>query len=65
MPELPDLEYIREFLSSRVIGVAIAELRVLGPIVVRSSDPGRFSNIMRGKRFKEVRAARKIPYFLL
>jgi len=63
MPELPDLEYIREFLSSRVIGLAIAELRVLGPIVVRSSDPDRFSNIMRGKRFKEVRRRGKFLIF--
>jgi formamidopyrimidine-DNA glycosylase len=36
MPELPDLEVIREFLAPRLTGVAIASVEVRRPLVVRN-----------------------------
>nr|MDO8099486.1 DNA-formamidopyrimidine glycosylase family protein [Candidatus Njordarchaeota archaeon] len=63
MPELPDLEYLREFLSSKLIGVAVIELKVLGPIVVRCSDPDRFSTALKGSKFKEIRRRGKFLVF--
>ena len=56
MPELPDLEVIREFLIPQIVGVPIIAVQVRRPIVVRnvlSGDPvdhlvGRhFSNVIR------------------
>jgi formamidopyrimidine-DNA glycosylase len=64
MPELPDLEYLREFLSSKLMGVAVVELKVLGPIVVRCSDANRFSSALKGSKFKEIRRRGKFLLFL-
>lgn len=36
MPELPDLEVIREFLAARLVGVSIASAEVRRPLVVRN-----------------------------
>ena len=36
MPELPDLEVIREFLTERIVGLSIASAEVRRPIVVRN-----------------------------
>ncbi len=63
MPELPDLEYLREFLSSKLVGIVVNELKVLGPIVVRSSDPERFSRQLKGRRFKDVKRRGKYLIF--
>jgi formamidopyrimidine-DNA glycosylase len=63
MPELPDLEYLRGFLSSKLTGVVVSELKVLGPIVVRSSDPERFSQQLRGRRFKDIKRRGKYLIF--
>jgi formamidopyrimidine-DNA glycosylase len=60
MPELPDLEVIREFLAPRLAGVAIERARVCRPIIVRnllSRDPaselpgGRFTGAGRRGKF--------------
>jgi formamidopyrimidine-DNA glycosylase len=63
MPELPDLEYLREFLSTKLIGVAVNELKVLAPIVVRSADPEKFSEQLKGRRIRELR--RRGKYLIL
>jgi formamidopyrimidine-DNA glycosylase len=63
MPELPDLEYLKGFLSSKLIGVEVAELRVLKPIVVRCSDPSAFSSLLKGSRFREIRRRGKFLIF--
>lgn len=63
MPELPDLEYLRGFLSSKLIGVVVSELKVLGPIVVRSSDLEKFSQQLRGRRFKDIKRRGKYLIF--
>ena len=36
MPELPDLEVIREFLAPRIVGVPIVSAQVRRPIIVRN-----------------------------
>nr|MDO8133684.1 DNA-formamidopyrimidine glycosylase family protein [Candidatus Njordarchaeum guaymaensis] len=63
MPELPDLEYLREFLSSKLIGVAVVELKVLRPIVVRCGNPDRFSSTLKGSSFKVIRRRGKFLVF--
>ena len=65
MPELPDLEYVKEFLSSRLIGVAVNDLRVMAPIVVRSADPQKFAESLRGRKFSDVKRRGKYLLFLL
>ena len=60
MPELPDLEVIREFLDSHLSGVAVSTVEVRRPLVVRNLLGGdvavhllsrRFSNIARRGKF--------------
>ena len=36
MPEAPDLEVIKEFLDANVLGLRVAAISVLKPMVVRS-----------------------------
>ena len=36
MPELPELEVIREFLAPRLVGVSIATAQVRRPLIVRN-----------------------------
>ena len=38
MPELPDLEIIREYLAPRITGKRIATVQVLRPLVVRNMN---------------------------
>lgn len=63
MPELPDLEYLKEFLSSKLIGATVEDLKVMGPIVVRSADPEKFSQSLKGKRFESIRRRGKYLIF--
>jgi formamidopyrimidine-DNA glycosylase len=55
VPELPDLEVIREFLAPRLPGVAIATAEVRRPIIVRNLLGGDFAGHLVGRRFTEVR----------
>lgn len=43
MPELPDLEIMREILDRRVLGRRIETVEVLRPTVVRALQPGTFA----------------------
>ena len=54
MPELPDLEVIREFLSPRIVGVSIASAQVRRPIVVRNLLGGDVADHLVGRRFADV-----------
>ena len=54
MPELPDLEVIREFLAPQVAGVLIESAQVRRPIVVRNLLGGDISDQMVGRRFTGV-----------
>jgi formamidopyrimidine-DNA glycosylase len=51
MPELPDLEVIREFLAPRIVGVAIDAAEVRRPIVVRNLLGGDAAEYLVGRRF--------------
>ena len=51
MPELPDLEVIREFLAQRVVDVLIESVQVQRPIVVRILLAGVVSDHLVGRRF--------------
>jgi len=54
MPELPDLEVIREYLSERIVGVPIAAVQVRRPLVVRNLLGGDAAERLGGRRFAAV-----------
>jgi formamidopyrimidine-DNA glycosylase len=53
MPELPDLEAYRACLTSRIVGHAMTNLRVISPFVVRTFDPLIGDAV--GKTVREIR----------
>ena len=63
MPELPDLEVIREFLAPRIVGVAIVSAQVRRPIVVRNLLSGDLADHLVGRRFTDV--SRRGKFLLL
>lgn len=63
MPELPDLEIIREYLAPRLPGVAIVGARAPRPLIVRNLLGGDPSSVLVGRRFTAV--ARRGKYLLL
>jgi formamidopyrimidine-DNA glycosylase len=57
MPELPELEVVREVLQRRVVGEKIAETQVLppgGPIVVRDLTGRGFASVLTGRTISGV-----------
>lgn len=54
MPELPDLEIIREFLAPRLTGVAIASVEVRRPLIVRNLIAGELADLLVGRRFSSI-----------
>ena len=62
MPELPDLEVIREYMDPRLAGVAIAAAEVRRPLVVRNLLGGQPAEQLSGRRFA---GARRRGKFLL
>ena len=54
MPELPDLEVIREFLAPRLVGVSLASAEVRRPLVVRNLLGGETADHLLGRRFAGV-----------
>jgi formamidopyrimidine-DNA glycosylase len=54
MPELPDLEVIREYLTLRLTGVDIASVEVRRPLVVRNLVGGEVADRLVGRRFASV-----------
>lgn len=63
MPELPDLEVIREFLAPRIVGVAIVSVQVRRPIIVRNLLSGDVAGHLVGRRFTDV--SRRGKFLLL
>lgn len=63
MPELPDLEVIREFLAPRVVGVPIAAVDVRRPLVVRNLLGGDVGEYLVGRSLADV--ARRGKFLLL
>lgn len=51
MPELPDLQVIREFLAPRIVGVPVVAARVLRPIPVRNLLGGDVTGHLVGRHF--------------
>ena len=51
MPELPDLEVIREFLAPRLAGVQIVSAEVRRPLVMRNLLGGDLAESLPGRRF--------------
>jgi len=54
MPELPDLEVIREYLGPRLAGVTISSAEVRRPLVVRNLLGGELAAHLVGRRFASV-----------
>ena len=54
MPELPDLEIIREFLQENIVGLSIQEVEVLEPLVLRCSARDLVQEL-EGKVFTKIR----------
>jgi formamidopyrimidine-DNA glycosylase len=54
MPELPDLEVIRQYLSPRLTGVDIVSVEVRRPLVVRNLMGGEVADHLVGRRFASV-----------
>jgi formamidopyrimidine-DNA glycosylase len=54
MPELPDLEVIREYLAARVVAVPIVSAEVRRPVVVRNLLGGDLVDHLVGRRFTAV-----------
>lgn len=54
MPEIPDLEVIKDFLNSRVRGRTIVRAKELRPAMVRSLAAEHFADDVVGRRFGEV-----------
>ncbi len=54
MPELPDLEIIREYLAPRIVDVAIASAEVRRPLIVRNLLGGEIGEHLIGQHFTGV-----------
>lgn len=54
MPELPDLEIIREYLAPRLLGVAITGAESPRPLIVRNLAGGQPADVLVGRRFTAV-----------
>jgi len=65
MPELPDLEIIREFLAARIEGVAVTLAQVRRPIVMRNLLGGDPADHLVGQRFTHVDRRGKFLLFFL
>jgi formamidopyrimidine-DNA glycosylase len=62
MPELPDLELIRDFLQQNIRDVPIREVEVLEPLVLRCSAQGLVQDLVE-KTFTEIRRRGKFLVF--
>jgi formamidopyrimidine-DNA glycosylase len=63
MPELPELEVVKDFLVEHLVGRRIDGVEVLRPIVVRNLTQDDFVSQLMGRRFTEV--VRRGKYLLL
>lgn len=63
MPELPDLEVIKDFLGPRLSGVSIQRVEVGIPLVVRRPTPAQFVSLLEGNTLQGVE--RRAKFLLL
>ena len=54
MPEIPDLEVVRDFLNDRLPGRTVERAEVLRPAIIRSHAAANFSQDVVGRTFGEV-----------
>lgn len=62
MPELPDLEVVKELLQDVLPGQRIEAVEVLVPLVVRNLAPGDFDSALQGGEFQIVRRRGKFLF---
>jgi formamidopyrimidine-DNA glycosylase len=65
MPELPDLEIIREVLAPRVTGQTITDVEIVRPLVVRDLTGRGFTEVLTGQTFANVQRRGKVLLFPL
>jgi formamidopyrimidine-DNA glycosylase len=65
MPELPDLEVIRQVLAPELTGQAIVDVEVVRPLVVRDLTHQGFAETLAGQTFADVLRRGKILLFPL
>lgn len=65
MPELPDLEIVREVLAPRLAGRTITDVEVVRPLVVRDLTCQGFAESLTGQTFTDVRRRGKMLLFPL
>jgi len=65
MPELPDLEIIREYLAPRLTGMSIASAAVRRPLIVRNLFGDDFTARLTGRSFASVSRRGKFLLFRL
>jgi formamidopyrimidine-DNA glycosylase len=65
MPELPDLEVIKDFLAERLCGLRIESAEVHQPLIVRVLDGGDFAERLGGQTIGETtRRGKNLVFFL-
>jgi formamidopyrimidine-DNA glycosylase len=65
MPELPDLEIIREVLAPRLAGQRVLDVEVVRPLVVRDLTGQGFAQTLTGQTFAGVQRRGKVLLFPL
>ncbi|MHA1378925.1 MAG: Fpg/Nei family DNA glycosylase [Candidatus Helarchaeota archaeon] len=65
MPELPDLEIIKDFLDKKILHKRIRKAEVLNPIIIRSPSKSEFINNLEGKKIKKIERFGKFLLFRL
>jgi len=65
MPELPDLEIIRQVLAPRLTGQTITAVEVVRPLVVRDLTGQGFAETLTGQTFADVQRRGKVLLFPL
>jgi formamidopyrimidine-DNA glycosylase len=65
MPELPDLEIIREVLAPALTGQVIADVEVVRPLVIRDLTGQGFAETLLGETFESVQRRGKVLLFHL
>lgn len=63
MPELPEVEIVKNILTELVVGKTISEIEIIYPKIIRTpSDPNKFKSLLEGERL--ARIDRKGKYLL-
>lgn len=65
MPELPELEAVRQVLTQRLLGVPIVQVEVLRPIVLRFPSAEETRTVLTGNAVREVNRRGKFLLFTL